>query len=193
MRARLLRLITIAVILILLSACSASVDEVTAIREKVKSVPDATYVATVTASFPKREAEFVLKYARTRDGAGRISVINPAEVAGVALEVSDDGGTLTFDGAKLMTGELDERGTTPFSALPALVRSWSEDEISEAGKTRIFGRDAIMLVSRTEDDFGKTEYRTWFSRDTYSPLYAETFSDGRRVITCRFEGTEHGT
>jgi len=175
-----------------LSACSVADDgELKNLRTKLRDTASEKYRATVTAIFPAREAEFLLDYSYSKESGGRITVIKPDEVSGVSLTVSEEGSKLTFDGARLEVGRLDAHGLTPFTALPSLAASWVNGAWLEAGNTKIFGENAIMAITSAESADEKTEYRTWFSRSDLSPLYAEIYSDGERVITCKFERAEN--
>lgn len=157
----------------------------------MRAAAGASYLVHITASFPEREVKFTLDYDYLRDGDDRAAVVAPEEIAGIALSISDGGSRLEFDGANLEMGRLDAGGLTPVSAVPSLITVWTGGNISEAQSTKIFDRDAYLIISRTSADEGTREYRTWFSKDDTLPLYAEIFSDGERVIQCEFERAEH--
>lgn len=176
---------------VIFSSCAADTEDTSHITEKMCQITSAKYLTHVTANFPSREVKFTLDYSYTKDGDDRITVISPEDVAGIALTVSQDTSYLEFDGARLETGALNENGFSPFSAIPALVTAWTNGNFAEASGTRIYDKEAILLVSRISDGDIPIEYRTWFSKDEAIPLYAEIFSDGERIIQCEFERVEH--
>lgn len=184
------RLFSFVLILLMLSSCSADADTMTDISEHIRKTPSANYIAHITASFPGREVKFSLNYIYSKDGEDRASVISPEELAGISMTYSESGSRIEFDGARLEMGSLDKNGLSPFSALPNLITAWENGNFSECTSTRIYNRDAYMLISRMSDGSTDAEYRSWFSKDNLAPLYAEIFSDGERIIQCEFERAE---
>lgn len=174
------------VLVFILSSCAERAEEKNKLSESLADISDARYTASITAVFPEREASFTIDYTYNEESE-LASVAEPAEVRGVSYRIEKDSGTLLFDGASLDIGRLDDFGTSPFSCLSCLIKSWKAGEFSEMTKSDIFGKDAILTVTKD----GNIEYRTWFSKDNFLPLYAEVFSEGRRVIQCKFERAEH--
>ena len=153
---------------------------------------EAEYTAHITASFPSRVAEYTINYSHSPEN-DRASVIAPKEVAGVSCTISGDDGFLEFDGAILEVGKLSESGISPFSSTYALRKSWTDGNFDEIINDTMHGKRAYFVISREDNGLSETEYRTWFSKDDFLPLYAEIFSDGKRIITCEFERAEHKT
>lgn len=168
--------------------CSCSKDsETSEIPELYRSLDSARYTVEITANFPSSEHVSTIDFTHSNDGLFKASVVEPREVEGITFTVKDGEGTLSFDGAHLETGELDANGLSPFSSLPALMSSWKEGNFREIQKAKMFGKSSLLAISERDS----YEYRTWFTKDEYFPLYAEIFSDGKRVIQCKFERTEH--
>ncbi len=168
--------------------CSCSSDrETSEIPELYRSLADARYTVGITANFHSREYVSAIDFTYGDDGIFKASVIKPDEIEGITFTVKDGGGTLSFDGAYLETGELDASGLSPFSSLPALMTSWKEGNFREVQTAKMFGKNSILAISERDS----YEYRTWFTKDEYLPLYAEIYSDGERIIQCKFERTEH--
>lgn len=156
----------------------------------LSTLENAEYTADITANFPSREASFTISFVATPEKT-RACVISPSEVAGVSYSVSPDGATLEFDGAILEIGRLEDGGISPFSCIPTLLSSWRGGDFAEISPCTIFGEKAYLVISCEDKNSVPIEYRTWFSKDDFSPLYAEIFSDGERVITCNFERGKH--
>lgn len=179
------------ILTILLSSCAADSSDTAKIAERQQNISRANYLAHITANFPERAVKFSLDYTYNRDGDDRAVVTAPEEISGIALSITGAAVELEFDGARLEMGKLNQNGLSPFSAIPSLLSVWTDGNFSETQSTRIFERDAVLVISRDSSDGVMLEYRTWFSKDEQIPLYAEIFSDGERVIQCEFERVEY--
>lgn len=157
------------------------------IPELYRSLNSARYTVAITANFPSHEHVSTIDFTYENGGIFKASVIEPKEIEGITLTVKNGEGTLSFDGAHLETGELDSEGFSPFSSLPALMTSWKEGNFREVQTAKMFGKSSVLAIS----EHGNYEYRTWFTTDEHLPVYAEIFSDGSRIIQCKFERTEH--
>lgn len=184
--------ISLILILSLLSSCAVRSNDEEELKKSLSSVASASYTAKITASFPAREAVFTISYTHTPEG-DRASVIEPKEVAGTAYTVSGEDGFLEFDGAILEIGRLDETGVSPFSAIYSLLNVWKNGAFSEITSSVMYGKPSYLVISQEEKNASELEYRTWFSKESFLPLYSEIFSDGERIITCEFERAEHNT
>ena len=179
------------IIILTFSSCRSETSDATVIAEKLQSISSANYTANITASFPELERSFTLEYTYAKDGDDRAVVVLPEEISGIAFTISEDGTTLDFEGTNLEMGALDKNGLSPLAAIPSLLTVWSGGNISETESTEMFGNDAWLVISRINDGAVPIEYRTWIAKENFIPLYAEIFSDGERVIQCRFERAEH--
>ena len=177
-------------LVLLLSSCGET--DAQELKGALSSVISAEYTAHITASFPSREAEYTISYTHSPE-KDRASVIAPKEVSGVSYTVSGDDGFLEFDGAMLEVGKLSDSGISPFSSIYSLQKSWKEGAFEEVTADTMHGKKAYFVISREATGISETEYRTWFSKDDFLPLYAEIFSDGKRIIMCEFERAEHKT
>ena len=175
---------------VIFSSCNAGSANTEELSRSLSSVTHAEYTVKTTASFPSREASFVINYSHSPEGE-RASVISPGEVAGVSYSVTDGGATLSFDDAILEIGKLSDGGLSPFSCTGTLIDVWKNGNFEEVTTTSMFGQDALLAIARKTNNGTEFEYRTWFSKESFLPLYAEIFSDGTRVIQCEFERGIH--
>ncbi|MBQ5777543.1 MAG: hypothetical protein IIV97_01860 [Oscillospiraceae bacterium] len=175
---------------VIFTSCNAGGAMSEELSQSLSSMTHAEYTAKITASFPSREATFVINYSHSPEG-DRASVISPGEVAGVSYTVSDGGATLSFDDAILEIGKLSDGGLSPFSCTGDLIGAWKSGSFDEVTPTSMFGKEALLAITRKTENDTETEYRTWFSKEDFLPLYAEIFSDGNRVIQCEFERSLH--
>ncbi|MBQ8758772.1 MAG: hypothetical protein IJZ20_03670 [Clostridia bacterium] len=172
-------------------ACSSHGEDASSVTEMMKDTVSASYLADITANFPSREVCFRLDYTYNRDGDDRACVVSPKEIAGMCFTVTGERSVISFDGANLEMGRLNEDNLSPLGAIPLLIKNWMGGNISESESTKIFDRSAYLIIYRGGSDTSPTELRSWFSKEDLLPLYAEIFSDGERVIQCRFERAEH--
>ncbi len=157
----------------------------------MRNTVSANYRTDITAHFPAREVSFILDYTYNREENDRACVVSPDEIAGMCFTVTGERSSVNFDGANLEMGRLNEDNLSPLSTVPILMKHWTGGNISEKSTTKIFDRDAYLIISRSAGESSAVEVRSWFSKDDLLPLYAEIFSDGERVIQCKFERAEH--
>ncbi len=175
--------------LFILCACAADNDGVSSLCKHLKNLGDRKFTSHITAIFPSREVSFSLDYNYSKDGDDRVTVTAPEEIAGVAFSVSEENSTLEFDGVRLALGSLGREGASPLSAISDLLAVWKGGNYDEALDSDMFGEAAYLMIYKTDSDKDELEYRTWFSKKDFSPLYAEIYSDGIRIIECKFERT----
>ncbi len=179
-------------ILLTVSSCATTGDEKKELEKSLSAVTEAEYTAHITASFPSKEAKYTISYTHSPE-KDRACVLAPDEVAGVSYSVSGESGYLEFDGALLEIGKLSDCGISPFSCIHSLLNSWKSGSFGEITNDTMHGKTAYLVISKEKKDLSEIEYRSWFSKDGFLPLYAEIFSDGERIIMCEFERAEHKT
>lgn len=143
---------------LLLSACgSAVLNRYEAFSDKLSRAEELSFTAELYAVYPNRTAQFSLRYA-LEDGVQRVTVLGPDSISGITARLEEGKSALEYDGLILDTGDLDEFGLTPMSALPLLTDAlrrghadafWTEEDL-----------DAVELIY---DD--ATLVRTWFDGD----------------------------
>ncbi len=175
--------------ILILSACSADGKGVSSLCEHLKNMSDRKYSAHITAIFPKREVSFSVDYNYSKDSDDRVVVTAPEEISGIAFSVSEKSSTLEFDGMRLAFGSPGSSEASPLSAISDLISVWRDGNYDEALESDMFGEDSYLMIYKTDSGKGENEYRTWFSKNDFSPLYAEIYSDGIRIIECKFERT----
>lgn len=183
------RLLFLLILLFLFCSCTADKEGISSLCEHLKNPGEEKYNARITAIFPKREVSFSVEYLFSPESDDRVTVTAPEEIAGIAFSVSEEDAVLEFDGARLTMGSLDEDGLSPLSLLPALIRVWRGGNYSEALDESHSGEDAYLMIYNGSPEGRDIEYRTWFSKKDFAPLYAEIYSSGIRVMECKFERT----
>ncbi len=175
--------------LFLLTACTADSEGISSLCEHLKNLEEEKYIAHITGIFPNREVSFSVDYRFSPNRDDRVTITSPEEISGIAFSVSKEDATLEFDGARLTMGSLDESGVSPLSAIPSLIGIWRGGNYDEALSADMFGEDAYLMIYKETGENKDLEYRTWFSKKDFFPLYAEIYTGGIRVIECKFERT----
>ena len=107
--------------LLALTACGApGEDALDELREDMTAADGVTVRAAVTSTAGGEYAEYELECTRSGSEYG-VTVLAPAEVAGVTATLDLDGGTLGYDGLALAFAS--PGGVTPITALPELLRA----------------------------------------------------------------------
>ena len=173
-------------ILTTLSSCSKSPspeEELQEIQDEFLSVDSISVIASITADYGQRVYNFRLNYESDGEN-GLITVLEPESIAGAAVEIVDSASTLTFQGARVYTGEILPDGLSPVDSLPAMVSA-----CRQGLATQVFREDwentaclcAVFIIS--ED----VELRVWFDEAARLPLHSEFSFQGYTVITCDFD------
>ena len=108
-----------------------------------------------------------------------VEILSPELIAGIRATALRGEVSVSYQGAILGAGALDEEGVTPVSALPVMLNAmasayvellwWEGDQIA----ARLYvGENSVLTL--------------WLDGDTYAPVAGEIAAGGRRVITCRF-------
>ncbi|MCL1820415.1 MAG: hypothetical protein FWG36_07160 [Oscillospiraceae bacterium] len=178
----------ITIICIFLTACGlgGAQDAAELVREKYES-GELKLAADIMADFGDRVSTYSVTYERDEQGNGLITILRPAEIAGITATITEDGGgTLEYDGLILETGKLAGTALTPIDAIPSMLSAWSNGYMSEAGTERWEGVKCYRLTYSQTVDNAVVEQQAWFDVETLAPIRGETLVDGRLVITCEF-------
>ena len=119
------------------------------------------------------------------DGKCTVEVTEPAEISGVEILVEESGITVQYAGSSIEAGT---GGIAPATVFAELVRVWKNGYISETGAEREDGQKLVLAVYTS----GEYEYRTLFDSESYAPVSAEIYLDGKRIISCTFEQVSFG-
>lgn len=159
---------------LLLCACGDSGQMKDAYEDfsaRLEQTDSLSFTAAVRAEYEHKTARFTLSYAE--DGErGTVTVRKPELIAGVSAHVERGGTSLEYDGVMLDTGDLDEFGLSPMSALPMLVQAMREGYLdsfwTEDGKAvyQLIPSDSLICT-------------VWFEPESMTPIRAELTSGGR--------------
>lgn len=167
-----------------LTACTkeTAADAAAALQQSWQTHASTALTCDLTADYGDRVYPFTLTCTETPTAA-EVTITEPSSVAGVTARVTDDGATLTYDGAEVFTGALTPEGLSPMEAVPLMFRLWREGLILEAAFEPVKDTPCLTVLYRVTDE---VSLRTWFSLETSLPLMAELISGGYAVITASF-------
>ena len=178
------RLVSVRMIpLLLLVGCGVRKDKpedvFTSFREELAAAASVSATVQLTADFGGTVSDYTLEVASDGERT-TVSITEPALIAGITASVRDDGTEIAYDGVMLGVGDVDPEGTTPVSALPAILRAM------RAGYAELYWIDGTFAAARYSTGQGGSACTVWLDPDARSPVAAEIASEGKTVINCRF-------
>ena len=106
--------------------------------------------AQIRADYGQRVYDFRLSY--QGDGRdGTVTIIEPESVSGAQLEIEDGESSLSYDGARVYTGQLLPDGLSPADALPAMISAFREGMASQVSSEDWEGTGCVMAVFTLSD------------------------------------------
>ena len=171
---------------LLLGACGGREfsDAHEQLTQRLGAAEALSFTANVRAEYENKTARFTLSYSEDSQG-GSVTVLAPQLIAGVTARVKPDGASLEYDGISLGTGELDDYGLSPMSALPLLVQALKTGAL-DSGWTE--GDYTVMQIDSTDT----LSCTVWFRPDGLEPCQAELISDGRVKVFIEISDWQEG-
>ncbi|MGI5976670.1 MAG: hypothetical protein ACOX68_03090 [Candidatus Limivicinus sp.] len=158
---------------LLLSGCSDS-----ELKEKCENFSTETsarenlsFTSKLRAEYDNRTNEFILEYSSDPQGC-TVRVVSPEIIRGITARAADGETALEFDGLRLDTGELDDFGLSPVSALPLL-----EDAVCSSYIDSVWEENGEIVEMLIPSDNLSIELH--FDKYTMTPVHAEFISGGR--------------
>lgn len=185
---------------LLLSSCSGeesgmaqAEEEALSIRTEYIAMQSCALQAAITADYGQRVYEFELTGTLTGE-EWVLTLTAPETVAGVTARLREGENLLEYDGTILETGELNEDGLSPVSAIPALLEEVRSGFITACALEVLDGRETIRVTCGPAEEGAAqvTEYGLWFDRESHALVQGEILVDGLRVILCRFQPVSPG-
>ena len=154
------------------------------VAERLAGAECLSFTANIRAEYEHKTARFTLSYYEDAEG-GKVTVMAPQLIAGVTARIEPGSTSLEYDGVCLGTGELDDFGLSPMSALPMLVQALKDGDMnagwSEGGCT--------VLELQSTDELVCT---VWFNPGSMIPQQAELCSDGRVKVFAEISEWQEG-
>ena len=185
MRKALLCALTTALALSSLVSCSgapAPKERLQEIQDDLSSVQQFSLVASVRADYGEHVYDFRLNYQGDSEN-GTITIIEPESVAGAQLDIEDGSTSISYDGARIYTGEILPDGLSPADCLPAMLSAFREGMAFEVSSEDWEGTSCLRAAFTLSDD---TELVAWFDDEAGLPIHSEISHQGYTVIYCDF-------
>lgn len=152
--------------------------------------------ARILSDYGQRVYEFTLDFAITQEEgvfSTEMTLTQPSQLAGISVKQQGIGGgsQLIWDDLILETGDLNQEGLSPVTALPQLLEQlcsgYIRSTVVEERWTGEGDRKEILILHCGQPDSpvgeGQEGY-LWLDKENYSLLGGEILQDGCRVILC---------
>lgn len=167
--------------LLLLAGCSQTpqeLDQAMGLRAGLLQAAGCRFDADITADYGTYLYTFSLACQTDAQGNLSFTVAEPETLAGITGTISQEKGTLTFEGMALQFDTLTDGQMTPVVAPWVLVKGLLGGYLTSAGT-----EDGVLRVS-IDDSYAGEELHldVWFSGEGY-PARGEILYDGRRIVS----------
>ena len=174
-------LVVLLIFSFLLCGCGSKKEEkqLNDFSAALSSRSDLSFVGKLRCEYNDRTVSFTLQYKQQEKGC-TVTVLQPEEIEGISVELDENGSVLKYDELFVDTGDLDELGLSPLSALPLLAESLRGaymDAVRQEG-------DELVYTLIPADDISMD---VWFSAEDMVPTHAEIMSQGRVRVFCDLE------
>ena len=165
---------------LVLTGCGVKKEEqqLNSFSDSLNARDDLGFVGKLRCEYEDRAVEFTLQYRQTESGC-KITVLQPAELEGLAVSLDENGSVLEYEELFINTGELDRFGLSPLNALPMLVNTLKSAFMDSV---RFEGGLTVYSLIPADD----VQVDVSFDGDM-KPVYAELISDGKVRVFCHIE------
>lgn len=168
-------------LMLLLTACGGEEKDLAAdIQQQYAAVEAADMEADITCHYDDEVRAYTLLCTYTPEES-TITVLAPANLAGISATVADGEVALSYDDISLDAGTYSAAAVSPVAALPNLMRAAASGGLVEQSEETVGERQCLRLSYALPDEDG-TAYATWFDRETLLPLRSEISVDGTLVF-----------
>lgn len=170
------KLISVIFCMIFLVSCSSAPDNISNdIRKYYNELETFTINADITSKLSSRQMDFTVQYTYYSNGPDTGIIISPAEINGIAFNISD---TINFNNQVLEMAMKDIKGGTPADMIDGIITDIKNEypiEISD-------DKNKITLVY--ESDILRKSIV--LNRQDYTLISTEIFEDGRQILEATF-------
>jgi len=179
-------LLFVPMMILLLASCaggtgmSEAEELALTMRGEYLAMTGCTTKAAITADYGQRVYDFELTAAVAGEKT-TMTLTAPEEVAGMTAYVEGKDGALEYDGVWVETGPLDDSGSTPISALPALLETARSGYMTACS----LEEDGLLRVDCGDPEGIRgtgVEYAVRFDPETRALRRGEVRADGMRPI-----------
>lgn len=158
-------------------------------RTQYLALQQATALCDVTADYGERVYEFSflvsVERGENKELKTTLSLTAPEEIAGITVTQVEGSSQLLWEDMILETGDLNERGLSPVSAVPELLQALCSAYIHSVNMREENSGQSLLELYCTEPEEGQEIY-LWLDRENFHLVGGEILQEGRRVILCEF-------
>lgn len=175
---RILAALVLALVLCGCSEGSSGMDRAIALREQLLKCSGCTFDAVITADYGDKIYTFSMQCQMDALGNLAFQVTDPESIAGIAGEISEESGKLTFADTLLAFETMADGQITPVSA------PWLVMHTLRAGYLNTCGKDGDGLRIGIDDSYKEDALHLdiWTDANNY-PLRGEIVWQGRRILS----------
>ena len=173
------RLLAVAVLICLLAGCAGEeslLSHAIKFRADLVQAGGCSFTAEITADYGDTVQIFTATCETDATGVTRLTILKPETLTGITATVTDEGGTITYDGMELEFGLLANGNVIPAAAPCLLVSCWSKAYIASAGQ------EETRYRASYQKDFDKKMLivDTYFEKGI--PICAEVCYNDSRIL-----------
>lgn len=175
------RLLSFLLCVFLLSGCNSSSGELDAaisLRQRLNHSGGCSFECLITADYTDVLYEFTLSCTSDPLGQIRFQVIAPETICGIAGQMDQTGGELTFDDKLLAFPLLADGYLSPVSAPWLMIKALQGGYIASAGKD---GSGYFFTINDTYAE-ETMQVDIWLDNEQ-KPLFCQILWQGRRILS----------
>ena len=154
------------------------------LQEQYSRVRQAQMAAEVVWHGGEDGRSFEITCTYDKEAGSTTTVSQPEALAGLSATMSGEDLTLSYEGAALPAGSLQDVSVA--NCLPLLLEAAAEGYVREASQETMDGAQCLRLALETTGPDGQEVLCTgWFYASDLTPCYAEFSQDGQLLVTAR--------
>lgn len=173
-----------ACVLILCSGCGAQNSEISEIQEYFANASAITALVDVCA-----DSGVIMDYSLAitrKDGECATTVIAPQDIAGITAMIRGDRADVIYEGAELEALLPPNAGFTPIDCTDGIMRTLAQDLPASLGNEKKLEIECILLEYEMQSGSQKAIKKVWLDSESYSPVFAEIYLEGDRILHITF-------
>lgn len=170
----------------LLSACGENaVDAAEKAVSFYSSLSEYSATARVSMNHGEYITEYVIKH-QYSENEHSLTVVEPLSLSGLTMTFDGENAELRFKDVIFLPPSLDGTKATPMKLLPDILDSLINGVYEAAYLLDKDGVGCLSFGMWSHVDGEEFMYRVTLSADSFTPLCAEVFCDGKAVLTAKY-------
>lgn len=175
------RILFMLTFVVFLCGCQDNSDQISsaiALRQKILNAQGCNFIAEITADYGDDLYQFSIKCQADQQGNMRFTVSQPESISGVTGQITDLGGTLTFDETILAFPVIADGQLTP------IIAPWIFLKTLRSGYIVSCAEEGAMTHLQINDSYSEKALHLdiWLDENNI-PVCAEILWEGRRILS----------